>query len=209
MAKKFFTDESLAMLVDEIKSYINEIASKKASIEHTHDTGEITLDVPLTFSTQDILSYVLEDLDYVIADIEYDIKKQSTSSGITYDGNSGNIIGKGDTLANILQDYDQKMTSVESSITNHNIHLSDKKNPHGVTLSQLGVTATSTELNYMDGVTSNVQAQLDSNLASAKSHSNTNLATAKSYSDNNLATAKAYTDSLATTIQIITLGVND
>ena len=40
-------------------------------------------------------------------------------------------------------------------------HTNNKSNPHGVTLSQLGVTAAATELNYVDGVTSNVQAQLD------------------------------------------------
>ena len=34
-------------------------------------------------------------------------------------------------------------------------------NPHKVSLSDLGVTATSSELNYVDGVTSNIQTQLD------------------------------------------------
>ena len=59
-------------------------------------------------------------------------------------------------------------------------HTSNKSNPHGVTLSQLGVTATASELNildgitattaelnYMDGVTSNVQTQLDGKAASS------------------------------------------
>ena len=59
-------------------------------------------------------------------------------------------------------------------------HTSNKSNPHGVTLSQLGVTATkdelnvldgitatTAELNYMDGVTSNVQTQLDGKAANS------------------------------------------
>ena len=46
--------------------------------------------------------------------------------------------------------------------TNLDTHTSNNSNPHGVTLSQLGVSATATELNYVDGVTSNIQAQLDS-----------------------------------------------
>ena len=59
-------------------------------------------------------------------------------------------------------------------------HTSNKSNPHGVTLSQLGITATASELNildgitattaelnYMDGVTSNVQTQLDGKAASS------------------------------------------
>lgn len=40
------------------------------------------------------------------------------------------------------------------------------------TLSSFGVTATATELNYMDGVTSNVQTQLNGKAASSHSHSN-------------------------------------
>lgn len=39
------------------------------------------------------------------------------------------------------------------------------------TLSSFGVTATATELNYMDGVTSNVQTQLNGKAASSHSHS--------------------------------------
>ena len=64
-------------------------------------------------------------------------------------------------------------------------HINNKSNPHGVTLSQLGVTATAAELNKMDGVTattaelnyvngvtSNIQTQLDGKAASDHSHSN-------------------------------------
>lgn len=40
------------------------------------------------------------------------------------------------------------------------------------TLSSFGITATATELNYMDGVTSNVQTQLNGKAASSHSHSN-------------------------------------
>ena len=39
------------------------------------------------------------------------------------------------------------------------------------TLSSFGITATATELNYMDGVTSNVQTQLNGKAASSHSHS--------------------------------------
>lgn len=43
-------------------------------------------------------------------------------------------------------------------------HTGNKNNPHGVSLSQLGVTATAAELNYVDGVTSNIQTQLNNKL---------------------------------------------
>lgn len=40
-------------------------------------------------------------------------------------------------------------------------HTTNKSNPHEVSLTQLGVNATAAELNYVDGVTSNIQAQLN------------------------------------------------
>ena len=65
-----------------------------------------------------------------------------------------------------------------SAQTNLNTHTANKSNPHSVTLSQLGVTATvaelnimdgvtatTAELNYVDGVTSNVQTQLNAKVS--------------------------------------------
>lgn len=46
-------------------------------------------------------------------------------------------------------------------------HVADTDNPHGVTLSRLGVSASADELNYMDGVTANVQTQIDAKANSA------------------------------------------
>lgn len=40
-------------------------------------------------------------------------------------------------------------------------HIKDKNNPHGVNLSQLGVTATADKLNFTSDVTSAIQAQID------------------------------------------------
>jgi hypothetical protein len=48
--------------------------------------------------------------------------------------------------------------AVQSNLTEH---INNKNNPHGVSLTQLGITATATELNYVDGVTSNIQTQLN------------------------------------------------
>lgn len=47
-------------------------------------------------------------------------------------------------------------------------HTGNKSNPHGVTLSQLGVTAIATELNYVDGVTSNIQTQLNAKVPTSR-----------------------------------------
>lgn len=63
----------------------------------------------------------------------------------------------------ILDETDK--TSIENKITTHT---SNKSNPHGVTLSQLGVNATATELNYVDGVTSAIQTQLNNKVATSR-----------------------------------------
>ena len=56
--------------------------------------------------------------------------------------------------------------------------LDEKADVGSVTLASLGVTATAEELNYMDGVTSNVQTQLDGKADSAHTHANATTSTA-------------------------------
>lgn len=53
--------------------------------------------------------------------------------------------------------------------------LDGKADVGSVTLASLGVTATAEELNYMDGVTSNVQTQLNGKAASSHNHSAANI----------------------------------
>lgn len=42
MAKKYFTSESLATLIDEIKSYVDGVASTKANSSHSHSISNVT-----------------------------------------------------------------------------------------------------------------------------------------------------------------------
>ena len=84
----------------------------------------------------------------------------------------------------------------KANINDLTSHTSNKSNPHGVTLAQLGitataselnkmdgitattaelnkldgVTATTTEINYLDGVTSGIQSQLDAKSSSSHTH---------------------------------------
>ena len=85
-------------------------------------------------------------------------------------------------------------------------HTGNKSNPHEVTLSQLGVTATAAELNYVDGVTSAIQTQLNDKVSTSRTvngkalSSNITLsasdvgADAAGSADAALAEAKAYAD---------------
>lgn len=75
----------------------------------------------------------------------------------------GEVKDKLVTVESVRDVYDL----LNNKIYNHN---SDKDNPHGTTLKQLGVNASVDELNYMSGVTSGVQSQLDA-LSSSKAPS--------------------------------------
>lgn len=61
------------------------------------------------------------------------------------------------------EDFNSALNGVET-------HLNDKNNPHGTQLTHFGITATVSELNYINGVTSNIQTQLNNKAAS--SHGN-------------------------------------
>ena len=143
------------------------------------------------------------------------------------------IVGEGasttlDTIGEIsaaIEDNQDMLETLNSAIGNKantsdlTSHTGNKSNPHGVTLSQLGVTATSselnvldgitatvTELNYTDGVTSNIQTQLNAKVPTSRTVNGKALtgnvtltasdvgADASGSASSALASAKSYTD---------------
>ena len=79
-------------------------------------------------------------------------------------------VGSASTVAR--SDHRHPTDTSRAAKTDLDTHISNESNPHGVTLAHLGVDATAVELNYVDGVTSNVQAQLDGKASSSHSHGN-------------------------------------
>lgn len=77
-------------------------------------------------------------------------------------------VGTASTVAR--SDHKHPTDTSRAAQTSLDSHTGNKSNPHGVTLAQLGVTATAAELNYVDGVTSNVQTQLNGKAASGHTH---------------------------------------
>ena len=104
-------------------------------------------------------------------------------------------VGTASTVAR--SDHKHPTDTSRAAQTSLDSHTSNKSNPHGVTLAQLGVTATvaelnkmdgvtattaelnildgitatTTEINYVDGVTSNIQTQLNAKASSSHTHS--------------------------------------
>jgi hypothetical protein len=105
---------------------------------------------------------------------------------LTQAGRPADAKATGDALETIVEN--------KANVADLTSHTSNKYNPHGVTLTQLGVTATDAELNimsgvtatteeinkldgvtvttaeinYLDGVTSSIQAQLDAKVPNSR-----------------------------------------
>ena len=166
-------------------SSLNELSatvSDKANASHSHNETYYTeTEIDTKLATKSDSSH-----DHTGV---YDVNgaaANALSAANTYtDSKIDALVGKGasttlDTIEEIssaIEDNQDAIDLLNSAIGNKAnasdlvSHTSNKSNPHGVTLSQLGVTATTTELNYVDGVTSNIQTQLNNKAASSHNHS--------------------------------------
>lgn len=143
---------------------VDTMLSGKANTSHTHTIANITnlqstLDGKAAASHGTHVSY-------------------STMAPVM-DGSAS--VGTASTVAR--SDHKHPTDTSRAAQSSLDSHTSNKSNPHGVTLAQLGVTSTAaelnaldgitatvTELNYVDGVTSNIQTQLNGKAASGHTH---------------------------------------
>ena len=149
--------------VDAIEA-LEAVAAGKANTSHTHTIANITnlqstLDGKAAASHGTHVSY-------------------STTTPVM-DGSAS--VGTASTVAR--SDHKHPTDTSRAAQSSLDSHTSNKSNPHGVTLAQLGVTSTAaelnaldgitatvTELNYVDGATSNIQTQLNGKAASGHTH---------------------------------------
>ena len=166
----------------EVEDSINELLTNKSDRNHTHDDkydAAGSADTALT-SAQSYTNTAIANL--------------INSAPTTLD-TLGEIAEAMKTNESVVKALDDAV-GTKANASDLTDHTGNKKNPHGVTLSQLGVTATkeelnimdgvtattaeinvlkgitttTTELNYMDGVTSNVQTQLDTKSNEGHTH---------------------------------------
>lgn len=136
--------------VDAIEA-LEAVAAGKANASHTHTIANIT-NLQTTLDGKAATSHGTH--------VSY-----STTTPVM-DGSAS--VGTASTVAR--SDHKHPTDTSRAAQTSLDSHTGNKSNPHGVTLSHLGVTATAAELNYVDGVTSNVQTQLDGKAASSHTH---------------------------------------
>lgn len=178
---------SISGLATEI--YVDEAVSTKANNGHTHDNRyytETEVDTLLEGKANTSHTHTIANITNLQSTLD---GKAATSHGthVSYsttapvmDGTAS--VGTASTVAR--SDHKHPTDTSRAAQTSLDSHTGNKSNPHGVTLGQLGLTATAseinvldgitatvTELNYVDGVTSNIQTQLNGKSASGHTHS--------------------------------------
>ena len=160
----------------------------KASSSHNHDGTYYTeseVDTLLSGKANSSHSHTIANVSGLQTALD---GKAATSHGthVSYstvapvmDGTAS--VGTASTVAR--SDHKHPTDTSRAAQASLDSHTGNKSNPHGVTLAQLGVTATAaelnaldgitatvTELNYVDGVTANIQTQLNGKAASSHTH---------------------------------------
>lgn len=155
---------------------LQSVLDGKSSSSHSHNDiyyTETEVDSLLSAKANSSHTHVIEDITNLQATLN---GKAASSHGthVNYstilpvmDGTAA--VGTATTVAR--SDHKHPTDTSRASQTSLDSHTGNKSNPHGVSLTQLGVTATASELNYVDGVTSSIQTQLNSKAESGHTHS--------------------------------------
>lgn len=144
MAKKVFTDESLATLVSEIKAYTDSAVSTKSDSGHNHD-------------------------DRYYTESEINTKVDTLNAAISGKAPSSHThaISEVTNLQTSLDAKQATVTGAATTITGSNLTTNRALISNGsgkVAVSDV----TSTELGYLDGVTSAIQTQLDAKVPTSR-----------------------------------------
>ena len=165
MAKKVFTDESLNTLVSEIKDYIDTNSGVR-SITTGSTNGTISVNTNGTSAEVAIKG----------------LGSAAYTASTAYDA-AGTATAKASSAYGMAKEYtDQVVAELVDELKDS---INGKANvSHTHTVANItDLTATATELNYMDGVTSNVQTQLDGKSASGHKHSTSDITSGTLSSD--------------------------
>ena len=142
---------------------------------HNHTIANVdglqsALDAKATSShTHNDVYYTETEIDTMMsgkADTTHGTHVSYSTTAPVMDGTAS--VGTATTVAR--SDHKHPVDTSRAAQSDLTAHTGNQSNPHGVTLAQLGVTATATELNYVDGVTSNIQTQLNAKADSSHTH---------------------------------------
>lgn len=157
-ADKVSLDEVVELVGDtSVADQIAEAIVSKSDVGHTHTAAQVGADP--SGSAASALSSAKSYTDTKISNL-------INSAPTTLD-TLGEIATAMDENADVVAALETAV-GTKANASDLTAHTGNKSNPHGVTLSQLGITATAAELNYVDGVTSSVQTQLNAKVPTSR-----------------------------------------
>ena len=180
----------------EAKTYTDTVASTKADSNHNHnDLYDTKSAVNTKIDTHNTSTTAHNDIRLLISGLTTrlntladsdDTTLDQLSEIVTYiknnksliDGITTNKVNVADIIDNLTTNVTSKPLSAAQGVAIQKLidDLQEELDSHTHTVSEItDLTATATELNYMDGVTSNVQTQLDNKAASSHNHSASNI----------------------------------
>ena len=130
-------------------------------IKNPSTSSALGLQAPNNTDGKQAYSRILKNAS---ANVDYGLQLRDYAHGGNETGNSSSLIicSQNEALENKIKFINE----VNGTSTQYRLY----GEHHKPTLSELGFTATATELNYCDGVTSNIQTQLNSKAASDHTH---------------------------------------
>lgn len=168
-----------------IKSDIEDLKENKANANHEHSSYAAAVHTHSSYVPySELEDYALANHTHANYEAKGSAASALTSANAYTDSKVDALVGEGasttlDTIGEISAAIEGNQDAVsvlnaaignKANVSDLTSHTGNKSNPHSVTLTQLGVNATAAELNYVDGVTSNIQTQLNGKAASSHTH---------------------------------------
>lgn len=198
MAKKVFTDESLATFVDEIKSYTDGAVSTKANSSHTHSISNVTnlqssLDAKVSTSTTVNGKALSSNITLSASDVGAATSGHTHSSYVNQNAFSNVKVGTAtvaaDTTTDTLEIAAGTGISVSGDATNDKVTITNSGVRSIATGSSNGTISVNT-----NGTSANVAVKGLGSAAYTASTAYDAAGTAQTKADAALASAKTYTD---------------
>lgn len=142
---------------ESVSTQITTAIVNKSDVGHKHTASEIGADA--SGSAASALSDAKSYTDTKISDL-------INSAPTTLDtlGEIATAMAENEDVVEALDDA----IGTKANASDLTSHTSNKSNPHGVTLEQLGVNVAAIELNYVNGVTSSIQTQLNAKVPTSR-----------------------------------------
>lgn len=145
---------------NDIRTLIEDVTLRLNALANSDDT---TLD-----QLSEIIAYIKSNRSLIEEITTNKVNVEDIINNLTTNvSNKPLSAAQGVVIKAFIDELESFITQTSNSLS---IHTSNQSNPHGVTLTQLGVTADAEKVNFVNDVTSNIQAQLNKKSENGHGH---------------------------------------